>query len=111
MDLRYTPEYDEFRQEVRQFLGANWPLTGEQAKLPESECIMLFRDLATEHGYLYRSIPRQYGGSEQPTDILLSGDARRPTFPVYSVDRGSNRAAFGLSGRPLAESRRTRRPP
>ncbi|MBW2286295.1 MAG: acyl-CoA dehydrogenase family protein [Deltaproteobacteria bacterium] len=72
MDLRYTPEYDEFRREVRRFLEANWPLTGAQAKLAEAERIMVFRDLATEQGYLYRSIPRQYGGSEQPQDIFKS---------------------------------------
>jgi len=72
MDLRYTPEYDEFRREVRRFLEANWPLPGAQAKLPEAERAMVFRDLATEHGYLYRSIPRQYGGSEQPQDIFKS---------------------------------------
>jgi len=72
MDLRYTPEYDEFRREVRRFLEANWPLTGAQAKAPEAERMMVFRDLATEQGYLYRSIPRQYGGSEQPQDIFKS---------------------------------------
>jgi len=72
MDLRYTPEYDTFRGEVRAFLKQSWPLSGEQADLPEAERERIFRDLATERGYLYRSIPKKYGGSEQEPDILKS---------------------------------------
>jgi len=72
MDLRYTPEYDEFRREVRHFLEANWPLPGARATSPEAERTRVFRDLATAKGYLYRSIPRQYGGSEQLQDIFKS---------------------------------------
>jgi len=72
MNLRYTPEYDEFRAEVRSFLEGNWPLSGAQADLPEAERERIFRDLATERGYLYRSIPKKYGGSEQEPDILKS---------------------------------------
>jgi alkylation response protein AidB-like acyl-CoA dehydrogenase len=72
MDLRYTPEYDAFREEVRTFLKHSWPLSGEQADLPEAERERIFRDLATERGYLYRSVPKKYGGSEQEPDILKS---------------------------------------
>jgi alkylation response protein AidB-like acyl-CoA dehydrogenase len=72
MDLRYTPEYDAFRDEVRTFLKASWPLSGEQAELPLVERERIFRDLAIEGGYLYRSIPKKYGGSEQEPDILKS---------------------------------------
>ena len=45
MDLRYTPEYDEFRAEVRRFLEESWPLSGAQADLPELERERIFRDL------------------------------------------------------------------
>jgi len=74
MDLRYKPEYDAFREEVGSFLAANWPLPGGRADLPEGdgERERIFRDLATERGYLYRSIPKRYGGSEQEPDILKS---------------------------------------
>jgi len=72
MDLRYTPEYDAFREEVRTFLTKSWPLSGEQAELPEAERERIFRDLATERGYLYRLVPKKYGGSEQEPDILKS---------------------------------------
>jgi alkylation response protein AidB-like acyl-CoA dehydrogenase len=72
MDLRYTPEYDAFREEVRTFLKQSWPLSGGQADLPEAERDRIFRDLATERGYLYRLVPKKYGGSEQEPDILKS---------------------------------------
>jgi len=70
MDLSYGPEYESFRSEVRAFLEASWPPRGEAAKLSKREAAARFRDLATERGYLRRSIPRRYGGSEQPPDAL-----------------------------------------
>ncbi|MFQ5418012.1 MAG: acyl-CoA dehydrogenase family protein [Myxococcota bacterium] len=72
MDLRYTAEYDAFRAEVRAFLEASWPLKGSEAALPEGERERIFRDRAIEAGYLYRGVPKRYGGSERPTDILES---------------------------------------
>jgi alkylation response protein AidB-like acyl-CoA dehydrogenase len=70
MDLSYGSEYEEFRKEVRAFLKAHWPLQGDEAELPLGEQAQLFRRRATEAGYLNRSIPRRYGGSEQPPDEL-----------------------------------------
>jgi alkylation response protein AidB-like acyl-CoA dehydrogenase len=61
MDLHYGPEHDTFREEVQAFLRAAWK-PGDDAKA--------FRRKAVEAGYLYRSIPRKYGGSEQAPDIL-----------------------------------------
>jgi alkylation response protein AidB-like acyl-CoA dehydrogenase len=70
MDLRYGEEYEAFRGEVRAFLEATWPPRGELAELPRKEASARFRDLATERGYLRRSVPRRYGGSEQPPDPI-----------------------------------------
>jgi len=64
MDLKYSAEYEAFRAEVRDFLAKQWRPTRDKA------AIAAFRRLATEHGYLNRSIPRAYGGSEQPSDVL-----------------------------------------
>ncbi len=72
MDLRYTPEYESFRREVLGFLRDHWPLRGADAARPQPEREALFRQRATERGYLYRSIPTKYGGSGQPPDILRS---------------------------------------
>jgi alkylation response protein AidB-like acyl-CoA dehydrogenase len=70
LDLKYSREHEEFRAEVAAFLAANWPpiIDGQPAKGKEAQ--IAFRKVATEAGYLYRNIPRQYGGSEQPADVI-----------------------------------------
>jgi alkylation response protein AidB-like acyl-CoA dehydrogenase len=65
MDLGYGPEYEDYRQEVRAFLDEHWP---SAAKSPER--VQGFRRFATEHGYLYRLIPKKYGGGGQEADPL-----------------------------------------
>jgi len=70
MDLSYGETYEKFRLEVREFLAANWPPKGEDAKLPRAEGAARFRDRATERGYLRRSIPKEFGGSERLADEL-----------------------------------------
>jgi alkylation response protein AidB-like acyl-CoA dehydrogenase len=70
MDLAYGPEYEAIRSEVRAFLQESWPPSGEEAELPREEQQAHFRRRATEKGYLYRNVPRRFGGSEQPPDAL-----------------------------------------
>ena len=70
MDLSYGPEYEDFRAQVRAFLEQSWPPKGEQAKGSREESAARFRAAATERGYLNRSIPKRYGGSEQPPDVI-----------------------------------------
>ena len=88
MDLTYGSEMEEFRQEVESFLDASWPLTGDEAKLSRDEGTRLFRERAIAEGYLCRSIPKRYGGSEQPADALRGqvireefGASRAPMEP------------------------------
>jgi len=64
MDLRLSEQYQAFRREVQSFLQANWQPTRDKA------AIDAFRRKAVGAGYLYRSIPKAYGGSEQPADVL-----------------------------------------
>ena len=64
MDLTYGPEYERFRGEVRAFLAEHWQPSGGSAD------VAAFRQAAVAAGYLYRSVPRRYGGSEQPSDVL-----------------------------------------
>ena len=67
MDLELGSEYEAFRQEVGAFLAAHWPpAPGCDLKTAAAE----FRRLAVGRGYLYRAIPKRYGGSEQPQDPL-----------------------------------------
>ncbi|WP_433190051.1 acyl-CoA dehydrogenase family protein [Actinoallomurus sp. CA-150999] len=64
MDLTYGPDYEVFREEVRTFLRQHWRASDDPAE------VAAFRKEAVAAGYLYRSVPRRYGGSEQPSDVL-----------------------------------------
>jgi alkylation response protein AidB-like acyl-CoA dehydrogenase len=70
MDLSYGTEMEGFRDQVKQFLADNWPLEGKEAELPLNEAAQLFRGRAIDAGFLYRNIPKKYGGSEQEPDVL-----------------------------------------
>jgi alkylation response protein AidB-like acyl-CoA dehydrogenase len=76
MDLRYSDAYERFRGQVREFLAENWPLRGDEARLAAHPGAALFRGRAIAQGYLARSVPRAYGGSEQPSDALRSAIIR-----------------------------------
>ncbi|MBB4615444.1 acyl-CoA dehydrogenase family protein [Novosphingobium taihuense] len=67
MDLGFGPEYDAFRAEVRAFIASHWPPEDGDLKSHANE--RAFIVAAIEQGYMHRSIPRAYGGSEQPYDI------------------------------------------
>ena len=69
MDLRYGPEYEEFRVELRAFLQG-WPLQGDEAQLPADEQEQIFRRRGIESGYVYRQFPKEYGGSGESYDAL-----------------------------------------
>ena len=84
MDLSYGAEMEGFRDEVKAFLADNWPLTGEEAELPFEEASRVFRGRAIDAGYLYRNIPRQYGGSEQAPDVLKAQVIREEFGRVWA---------------------------
>jgi alkylation response protein AidB-like acyl-CoA dehydrogenase len=63
MDLAFTVEHEAFRREVADFLLQHWVKASERD-------VKAFRKLATERGYIYRSFPRVYGGSEQTPDPM-----------------------------------------
>lgn len=67
MNLSYSEEHQQFRAEVRAFLKAQWPKREDK---PSSAEVKSFRDKAIEAGYLYRGIPREFGGSQQAPDVL-----------------------------------------
>ena len=70
MDLRYSQEYEVLREEVAAFLASHWPPSGDDLELSRDEQKLRFRKRAIAAGYLARSIPIKYGGSEQPADVL-----------------------------------------
>lgn len=66
MDLAYTLDQIAFRDGVRAFLAAHW----DRARHGDSAFVKAFRDAAVAHGYIYRSVPKLYGGSEQAPDVV-----------------------------------------
>ncbi|QQD17317.1 acyl-CoA dehydrogenase family protein [Spongiibacter nanhainus] len=69
MDLKYNATYEAFRQEVISFLDVHWPAP-DSAGESRAEKEAWFRKQAIAAGYLYRGVPREFGGSEQEADIL-----------------------------------------
>ena len=69
MDLSYGPQYDAFRQEVRDFIATH----RDQAPRGQgirSEPVKRWQKLLIEHGYAARTIPVEYGGHGGEPDIL-----------------------------------------
>jgi alkylation response protein AidB-like acyl-CoA dehydrogenase len=82
VDLSFGPEYDGFRAEVRSFVAEHWTGSGGRDEQ------IAFRRAATERGYLNRSFPRRYGGSEQGPDPakaqIISEELGRARAPSES---------------------------
>lgn len=69
MDLSYGEAAEAFRTEVRGFVQEHWqPRDRHGVEL--KEFVRAFRRAAVERGYLYRAVPKRYGGSEQPVDVI-----------------------------------------
>jgi len=66
MDLSYTEEQEEFRAGIRRFLQERW--SPDQAR--NRDFVSGFRTEATVQGYLYRGVPKRYGGGEQAPDVV-----------------------------------------
>src|SRR5512139_1996416 len=106
MDLSYSAEYEAFRDEVRQFLKEHWTdADANSAPPPDSRATLMgsvirtdeaatrFRLKAIERGYLYRHVPKRYGGGEQPPDPLKSTiigeEFRRAKAPGEMIGQGA----------------------
>jgi len=91
MDLSYGEEYETYRRELRAFLES-WPPSDEEAKLPFEEQEKLFRERAIARGYVYRDIPKAYGGSEQDNDPLkeriILEEFAKASVPFRSMSQG-----------------------
>jgi len=73
MDLAYSAEHENFREEVRGFLKEtreSWPRPRYLARA--SEEVKRWQALLIEHGYTARSIPKEYGGHGAEPDVLKS---------------------------------------
>src|SRR5438105_9036769 len=66
MELSWGKHYEDFRGEVKDFLAGHWA----KGRDKDPAALKAFRAQAVEHGYLYRNVPRRFGGSEQAPDVL-----------------------------------------
>lgn len=69
MDLSYGEAAEAFRGDVRSFLKDRWQ-PGELRGKDLQDYVRSFRREGVARGYLYRMVPRRYGGSEQPVDVI-----------------------------------------
>lgn len=106
MDLSYTADHESFRAEVRRFLDQHW--TDEDRKqnpAPKPTWLIAraerrdpaatrLRTEAIGRGYLYRHVPRAYGGGEQAWDpakeMIIAEEFDRAEAPGELVGNGPN---------------------
>lgn len=93
MDLSYGAEADIYRAQLRDFLRAEWQPAGLRGAELKAYT-RAFRRKATDQGYLYRNIPRAYGGSEQPVDVIRA--------QVIREEFGRARAPMEVTGNGMA---------
>jgi alkylation response protein AidB-like acyl-CoA dehydrogenase len=110
MDLSYSAEYETFREEVAAFLAKEWTAEdraqhGGEEKLigtitRPGERVTEFRITAIEAGYLYRNVPKEWGGAEQPFDPLKSAiireEFKKVRAPREVVGQGPSMLVFTL---------------
>ncbi|MGH0037571.1 MAG: acyl-CoA dehydrogenase family protein [Myxococcota bacterium] len=70
MDLDLGEKYEQLRRETLAFVADNWPLRGGEAELPQEQQETLFRKRGIEAGFLFRTVPREYGGPGLEADVL-----------------------------------------
>tara|TARA_R110000787_G_scaffold49035_4_gene117692 strand:- start:296 stop:1492 length:1197 start_codon:yes stop_codon:yes gene_type:complete len=83
MDLTYGAEAEAFRKHVRAFLKENWAPKGVE-RGAMGAYVSAFRLKATEAGYLYRGIPKEFGGSEQAPDVITAQVIREEFARAYA---------------------------
>ncbi len=69
MDLSFGPKYEEFRQEVRDFIDKN-RTNAPRGEPMKSEKVKDWQKLLIEKGYTARTIPQEYGGHGGEPDII-----------------------------------------
>jgi alkylation response protein AidB-like acyl-CoA dehydrogenase len=108
MDLSYGAEAEAFRDLVCGFLKETWR-PGDRRKDELKASIKEFRRAATDAGYLYRGVPRRYGGSEQPVDVIKAQVVReefqRARAPMEVGGNGMNMVVPTLLERGTEEQR------
>jgi len=77
LDLEFGAAYQDFKTEVESFLAQHWPPPKGATREERKAATAGFRLAATEAGYIYRNVPRAYGGAEQPPNVIKAEIIRR----------------------------------
>jgi alkylation response protein AidB-like acyl-CoA dehydrogenase len=77
VDINFGVPYQHFQQEVEDFLVERWPPPKMAGREERAAVAARLRREGTERGYLYRNIPRRYGGSEQAPNVIKAEIIRR----------------------------------
>jgi alkylation response protein AidB-like acyl-CoA dehydrogenase len=77
MDLNFGASYQQFFDQVQAFLKEYWPPSKTATRGEKAAAITRLREAAIERGYLYRNVPRCFGGSEQQPDVIKAEIIRR----------------------------------
>jgi len=105
VNLSYSAEYERFREEVRAFLREHWTPQDAATGLDDDSVAAMtgayvrtddrataFRRAAVARGYLYRHVPREYGGSAQAPDPLkatiIAEEWKRARAPFEIMGQG-----------------------
>jgi alkylation response protein AidB-like acyl-CoA dehydrogenase len=70
MDLEFDARYDEFREQVRDFVAKHRPSQSFGLSDGDNAARVAWLKLQIEHGYWARTIPKQYGGYGAEPDLL-----------------------------------------
>ncbi len=71
MDLSYGEQYKDFRRTLRRFIDSHAHLAPKPLEF-DREKTRAWQQLLIEHGYVARSVPKQYGGYGAEPDIIES---------------------------------------
>lgn len=106
MDLSPRPENEALRREVREFLRRHWRDDDRRENPPPKPTWLIapvqrrdpaavrLRAAATARGYLYRHVPRRYGGGGAPWDpakeMVIAEEFERAEAPAELIGNGPN---------------------
>jgi alkylation response protein AidB-like acyl-CoA dehydrogenase len=89
MNLEFGEKYEALRAEVRGFCAESWPLRGAEARLGEREQAIAWRKRALAAGFLYRTVPKAYGGAGAAPDVMAETVIRQEFDAASVPHRGS----------------------
>ncbi|MEM7016144.1 MAG: acyl-CoA dehydrogenase family protein [Pseudomonadota bacterium] len=93
MELSFGPEYEVYRQEVKDFLAEHKHKAPGGGK-DESMEPKAWQQLLIQHGYTARTIPKEYGGAGQEPDIIKSR--------IIAEEFANSKTPTGLGGQGIS---------